>query len=97
MLGERYGLRSYLEICTPSTGLTFDAVNGAWFIRKHRLVYNAPEEHDDGGAYTFRTALPSSASLTRARAAGPDGPARYDVVFGLQSWTTRYPPDLRSC
>jgi hypothetical protein len=80
-LGRRYGLRRYLEICTPTTGHTYALVDGAWFEPKHRLVYNCPENADDGLDYTYRTVLQSSHEILRTVAKATDGNCRYDLIF----------------
>lgn len=80
-LSRRHGLRRYLEICTPSTGLTFALVDAACFEPKHRLVYNCPEEVDDGLAYTYRTSLPFSHELIDTIDTASEGRAQYDLIF----------------
>jgi hypothetical protein len=86
-IGRRYGLRNYLEVCTPSTGLTFGLVDDGWFTVKHRFVYNCPEHVDDGLAYTYRTAHLSSHEILRTIGTAIGGARPYDVIF-IDAWHT---------
>lgn len=81
LLGRRHGLRDYLEICTPSTGLTFAEVDDETFATTHRLVYRCPESTDDGQPYTYRTEAPSSRDITRTIFTAVGSKPLYDLVF----------------
>jgi hypothetical protein len=80
MLAGRYGLRRFLEICTPTTGGTFDALKSAKFEVAHRLMYRCQEHHEDGRATTYRTTVESSHELVRTILAAQPG-ISYDIVF----------------
>lgn len=81
LLGRRHGLRDYLEICTPSTGLTFAKVDAETFKTCHRLVYRCPEDTDDGQEYTYRTTTPSSREITRTIFTAVGSKPIYDLIF----------------
>lgn len=86
-LGKRYELRSYLELCTPSTGLTFSEIDQVWFEKRHRLVYRCPANVSDGDVYTFRTEHDSSRDITATIFAAKDEQAPYDLIF-VDPWHT---------
>jgi hypothetical protein len=80
-LARRFEMRRYLEICTPTTGLTFAKVDSAWLRTRHRLVYFCPDNFDDGEPVTYRTTLPSSHEVVRNIEAATDYQLAYDIVF----------------
>ena len=59
-LAREFGLRRYLEICTPTTGKKFQYVDAEHFDVCHRLIYRCHADHDDGFETTRRTADDSS-------------------------------------
>jgi len=80
LLRKKYRLGPFLEISTPTTGLSFaemkDAVPDA-----HRLVYNCPIGADDGEPYTFRTEATNSRELMAAVLAANENNPCYEIVF----------------
>lgn len=50
-----HGYRTYLEICTPTTGNIYGAVDRARYPTCHRLIYRCPAEFDDGMPIDFRS------------------------------------------
>jgi hypothetical protein len=87
LLARRWNLRTYLEICTPSTGFTFAQIDAANFTQRHRLVYQCPRDADDGQIYTYRTVAQSSLDISRAIRMARDDTPQYDIVF-LDPWHT---------
>ncbi len=82
LLGRKHGLASYLEICVPSTGAQYAAVDRAQFARCTRLVYRWSPEFADGAPVDH--ALEGEA--TDALLVGWDrAGARWDLVF-VDSW-----------
>lgn len=53
MLAKRYGYKSYLEICTPTTGGTFSRIDDNQFSRRVRLMYRRPSSFSDGAQLDF--------------------------------------------
>ena len=47
--------RSYLEICTPSTGGKFTRIDKTQLRVYHRLMYRCPRDFEDGEEITFRS------------------------------------------
>lgn len=47
-LSAIHGYRKYLEICTPTTGRLYGALDRNRFPTCHRLMYRCPAEFDDG-------------------------------------------------
>ena len=71
----------YLEICTPTTGMFFNAVDPAAFAVRHRLMYRCPETFEDGLDITFRTTACGSHELVRVLHATLPENTGYDVIF----------------
>ena len=86
-LGRSYDLRSYLEICTPISDLTFSMVDPTWFSKKHRMVYRVHDESNDGQPCTFRTAAASSRELTEKIFASANREPEYDLIL-VDPWNT---------
>ena len=77
-LARRFGYRTYLEICTPSTGLTYAQMDRTVFTRCRRVMYRCPPGFSDGLPIEYRTEGDSSeALLRRIRNRG----RRFDLVF----------------
>lgn len=55
LLGKKYGYSSYLEICTPTTGLTFAQVDKSQFLRRVRAIYKYQPDYSDGEQIDFST------------------------------------------
>ena len=55
-LAAIHGYRSYLEICTPTTGNLYATVDRSRYITCQRLTYLCPPDHDDGFAIDYRSA-----------------------------------------
>jgi hypothetical protein len=72
------GYRSYLEICSLTTGLGYGGIDHARFARSHRLMYRCPQNHTDGMPIDFRSVgLDISAPIQTIRARG----SRYDIIL----------------
>ena len=63
MLAGKLGYASYLEICTPTTGVTFAKVDADQFSRRVRLMYRCPQGFSDGAPIDGFTAAESSEEL----------------------------------
>jgi hypothetical protein len=72
-LGLQFGLRTYLEIATATTGHEFKFVDTHQFTERDRLLYYCPDDWTDGFPVTFRTPAPSSRQLEINK--------HYDMVF----------------
>jgi hypothetical protein len=79
-LAAKCGYRSYLEICTPSTGQAFHKVSEAQLRTRHRLMYRCPRDFNDGDEITF------SSDDDRIEGLLPHG-ALYDIIF-VDAWHT---------
>ncbi|WP_148294414.1 class I SAM-dependent methyltransferase [Azospirillum sp. B506] len=62
-LAKTYGLRKYLEICTPTTGLFYSKIDRGNLETCHRLMYRCPKNFDDGLPIDFRTQIDNSSEL----------------------------------
>lgn len=54
-LSEENGYRSYLELCTPTTGWLYRKIDRSRLKRCHRLMYRAADDFDDGLGVNFRS------------------------------------------
>lgn len=90
MLAGRYGYESYLEVCNPTTGLTFSQVDKQQFTRRVRLMYRCPSDFPDGEPVDFSTQAESSEELAVELMSSGE---RFDLVF-VDSWHT-YASSLR--
>ena len=73
-----HGYRSYLEICTYTTGRLYGDLDRRFFTISHRLMYRCPEGYDDGLPIDFRSASSEIATqLTALRASG----VTYDLIL----------------
>ena len=77
VIGRRLGLRSYLEIVTPTTGRKFDCVDATQFPDRSRAVYYCPSDWSDGAAINYRTDGDGSDLSFADR--------KFDLVF-VDSW-----------
>jgi hypothetical protein len=77
-LARRFGYRKYLEICTPSTGLTYAQMDRTVFTCCRRLMYRCPPGFSDGLPIDCRTESDSSEALLRRMY---DRGQRFDLVF----------------
>jgi hypothetical protein len=55
LLGRRFGLKSYMELATPSTGRFYALVDRDWFDPVARMMYVTPFVFDDGQKIDFRS------------------------------------------
>jgi hypothetical protein len=55
LISKRRNLMNYLELCTSTTGQYYTNVMQWRFNSSHRLMYNCPNNFDDGFAIDFRT------------------------------------------
>jgi hypothetical protein len=82
VLARRYGYKSYLEICTPSTGGTFSRVDRKLFSRRTRLMYRCPLNFSDGERIDFSTEAASGEELFNQLLQSGE---RFDLVF-IDPW-----------
>ena len=54
-LGQTWNYRSYLEICTPTTGCRYPRIDRSTFDLCHRLMYRCPGTFRDGWKIDFRS------------------------------------------
>lgn len=54
-IARHHRYRSYLEICSASTGLRYDEIDRSILTNRHRLMYRVPEGHSDGMTVDFAT------------------------------------------
>ena len=77
-LSAIHGYRKYLEICTPTTGNMYGAIDRARYSTCHRLMYRCPAEFNDGLPIDFRSSnLDISECVNAVRA----GELKYDVIL----------------
>lgn len=77
-LAAIHGYRSYLEICTPTTGTIYGDLDRGRYSLSHRLMYRYRDRFDDGMTIDFCSASPDSGEAASAvRAAG----FSYDVIL----------------
>jgi hypothetical protein len=77
-LAAIHGYRSYLEICTPTTGTIHGDLDRGRYPICHRLMYRWRDRFDDGMAIDFRSSSPnSSEGMSAVRAIG----ITYDVIL----------------
>ena len=70
--------KSYLEICTPTSGLKYDHINQTKFENCHRLMYRCADNFNDGLNIDFRSVsnnLKDCVQEIRLR------DLKYDIVF----------------
>jgi len=56
ILGKKYNLDSYLELCSETTGLRFKEIDRDKFRQCDRIIYNCSEKFDDGLDIRWRVA-----------------------------------------
>ena len=77
-LAAIHGYRSYLEICTPTTGTLYGDLDRGRYSLSHRLMYRWRDQFDDGMAIDFRSSsLDSGEGASAIRASGNT----YDVIL----------------
>jgi hypothetical protein len=54
-LSRLKGYRTYLELCTPTTGGFYHTIDRTQFSTCHRLMYRCPPDYDDNLPIDFRT------------------------------------------
>jgi hypothetical protein len=77
-LSKLRGYRSYLEICTPTTGGKFANIDRSRFDACHRLMYRCPKDFSDGLNIDFRT---PGADITACIADINRNGFRYDIIL----------------
>jgi len=77
-LSKARGYRSYLEICTPTTGNQFSEINQSQFDVCHRLMYRCPDDFADGHKIDFRS---PSLDLSSCAADIRRGNFGYDIIL----------------
>ena len=80
MLGRQFGLRTYLEMATPTTGNEYAFVDTAQFPERSRIMYYCPDGWADGLSITHRTPAASSRALRAVI-----GNERFELVF-VDTW-----------
>ncbi len=80
-LSKEFTFRSYLEICTPTTGASYSTIDGDQLVNRQRLMYRCFEGFDDGLDCDFRTACGSSHELVQAIFHARGGVPGYDIIF----------------
>src|SRR5262249_34370891 len=55
VIAKKLNLRSYLELCTRTTGNFYREINRSRFKTSRRLMYNCPVNFDDGLPIDFRS------------------------------------------
>jgi len=91
LLASRFGYTKYLEICTPTTGGTFSAVDKQQFSRRVRVMYKRPADFvEDPEPIDFSTEDESSEELLANIISSGE---RFDLVF-IDSYHT-YEASLR--
>lgn len=78
MLGNRFGYTSYLEICTPTTGLTYSSVDKEQFQRRVRVMYLRPPKFSDGEQIDLSVGGENGEELYEKLLRSGE---RFDVVF----------------
>ena len=81
LLARKHGLRSYLEICTPTTGWTYSRIDETQLSKRNRLMYRCPDDFDDGLDCAFRTSAGSSHEVVQSIARAQGGIPGYNMVF----------------
>lgn len=73
-----YGYRSYLEICTPTTGTIYADLDRGRYSISHRLMYRYRDQFEDGMPIDYcSSSLDSGEGMAAVRAAG----FTYDVIL----------------
>jgi glycosyltransferase involved in cell wall biosynthesis len=83
------GYRTYLEICTPTTGGHFAEIDRATFETCQRLMYRCPDDYDDGLSIDFRSPKDDISDCVRRIMKKK---LRYDVILmdGHHEYETAY-------
>lgn len=77
-LSDLYGYRSYLELCSSTTGNCYHQIDKSKFKTCHRLMYRTPSSFDDGLDINFRSAHVGTKDLLETiHAFG----LRYDIIL----------------
>ncbi len=93
LLGRRFGLKSYMELATPSTGRFYFQIDRDWFDPVARMMYVTPFVFDDGQKIDFRSPDEDiSGVLEDFRSLG--GAMDISLVDGWHTYATAY-RDLR--
>ena len=69
-LAAIHGYRSYLEICTPTTGTIYGDLDRRRYSISHRLMYRHRDRFDDGMTIDFCSSSPDSGEGAERRAGG---------------------------
>jgi hypothetical protein len=86
-LARTWRYKAYLEVCTPTTGCTFERVEAKLFDTCERFVYRCPAGDNDGSTYDYRTAHESSDEILNAIWVAKGRSAAYDLIF-VDPWHT---------
>lgn len=78
LLAARHNVSRYLELCTPTTGTCYGQLDRRLLMAAHRLMYNCPDDFDDGLAIDFRS---TSHSITECLAEIGSRGLRYDIIL----------------
>lgn len=78
LLARRFDYKSYLEICTPTTGLTYSMIDRSTFSRCLRLMYSVPDNFSDVQTVDFSTESKSPEYLMNTITSSGE---KFDLVF----------------
>jgi hypothetical protein len=73
-----HGYRKYFEICTPTTGNMYSAIDRARYATCHRLMYRCPGGFNDGMPIDFRS---SNLDISECVKAAQARDLEYDVIL----------------
>ena len=77
-LARACGYRSYLELCTATSGLRYAEIDRALFDPCHRLMYRCPNDYSDGLPVDFRS---RNLRIARCLRAIRRRKLRYDIIL----------------
>ena len=77
-LARACGYRSYLEVCTATSGLRYAEIDRALFDPCHRLMYRCPDDFSDGLPVDF---LSRNLRIARCLRAIRRRKLRYDIIL----------------
>lgn len=80
-LAATFGLRRYLEVCTPTTGVHYHEIDRSNLDTCHRLMYRCPKDFDDGLQIDFRTQMEDSSELIDVMTTVLSPSNYYDLIF----------------
>lgn len=82
LLAAQNGFRCYLELCSPTTGGYYAALDRGILSSAHRLMYNCPVDFEDGFAVDFRS---ESTDISQCLAEITSKSLHYDIIL-IDPW-----------